>query len=292
MAPEDAVRCRWFVVLFAAMSVSADAQWLNFVPPGTPKTADGKPDLRADTPRTADGKPDLSGTWMHELTSAAEMKRLFGAIIDEAIKVDVPGMEIGTQHKYAMNILLDSKPGEVSMTPEGAAVMKQRMAATDPSDVCRAVPGFPLAGLLSEPIKIVQAPKTTIVLYEAGSLHRQIFSDGRTFPQEFELPAFLGYSVGRWEGDVFVVETRGFNDKTPLDAIGHPHSESLHVTERFRRIDFGHLDVEMTFDDPRMYTKPFTVKIPHTLIADQDIFEMFCENERDSAHIKNAKQPR
>jgi hypothetical protein len=292
MASEDAVRYRWLVVLFAAMSVSADAQWLNFVPPGTPKTADGKPDLRAHTPRTADGKPDLSGTWMHELTSAAEMKRLFGAIIDEAIKVDVPGMEIGTQHKYAMNILLDSKPGEVSMTPEGAAVMKQRMAAADPSDVCRAVPGFPLAGLLSEPIKIVQAPKTTIVLYEAGSLHRQIFSDGRTFPQEFELPAFLGYSVGRWEGDVFVVETRGFNDKTPLDAIGHPHSESLRVTERFRRIDFGHLDVEMTFDDPRMYTKPFTVKIPHTLIADQDIFEMFCENERDSAHIKNAKQPR
>jgi len=91
------------------------------------------------------------------------------------------------------------------------------------------------------------------------------------------------------EGDVFVIETRGFNDKTSLDLIGHPHSEALHVTERFRRIDFGHMDVEMTFDDPQMYTKPFTVKIPHTLMADQDIFEMFCENEKDSVHIKNAK---
>jgi len=283
------MRHRWLVLLFVALSVNANAQWLNFAPPGTPMTRDGKPDLAAPAPRTADGKPDLSGTWMHELTSAAEMKRLFGAIIDEAIKVDVPGMEIGTQHKYAFNLLVDLKPGEVSMTPKAAAVMKHRVAALDPADVCRLIPGFPLAGLLSEPIKIVQAPKNTIVLYEAGSLHRQIFSDGRAFPTEFDLPAFLGYSVGRWEGDVFVVETRGFNDKTPLDAMGHPHGEALHVTERFRRVDFGHMDVEMTFDDAQMYTKPFTVKIPHTLMADQDIFEMFCENEKDSAHIKNAK---
>src|SRR6185436_10545538 len=142
-------------------------------------------------------------------------------------------------------------------------------------EVCTTVAGFPLAGLRSEPIKIVQAPKTTILLYEANYLHRQIFSDGRAFPKEFELPAFLGYSVGRWEGDVFVVETRGFNDKTPLDVFGHPHSEELRITERFRRLDFGHLDVEMTFEDPQMYSKPFTVKIPHTLMADQDIFEMF-----------------
>jgi hypothetical protein len=229
---------------------------------------------------------------MHELTSAAEMKRLYGAIIDEAIKVDVPGMEIGTQHKYAINILRDFKPEEVSMTPEGLATLKQRMAERDPSDVCRAIPGFPLAGLLSEPIKIVQAPRTTLVLYEVQNLHRQIFSDGRAFPKEFELPAFLGYSVGRWEGDVFVVETRGFNDQTPLDAMGHPHSEALRVTERFVRTDFGHLDVEMTFDDPEMYTKPFTVKVPHTLLADQDIFEMFCENEKDRIHLQNANPRR
>ena len=166
------------------------------------------------------------------------------------------------------------------------------MAERDPSDVCRGIPGFPLAGLLSEPIKIVQAPRATLVLYEVQNLHRQIFSDGRAFPKEFNLPAFLGYSVGRWEGDVFIVETRGFNDKTPLDAMGHPHSEALRVTERFVRTDFGHLDVEMTFDDPEMYTKPFTVKVPHTLLADQDIFEMFCENEKDRVHLQNANPRR
>jgi hypothetical protein len=288
MTVEVDVRHRWLVVLFVAVSVSADAQWLNFAPPGTPKTGDGKPNLSAPAPRTADGKPDLSGTWMHELTSPAEMKRLYGALIDEAIKVDVPGMEIGTQHKYGFNILVDFKPTEVSMTTHAMERLRRTAAERNPADVCRQVPGFPLAGLLSEPIKIVQAPRTTIVLYEVMNLHRQIFNDGRTFPQEFNLPAFLGYSVGRWDGDVFVVETRGFNDRTPLDAMGHPHTEALRVTERFRRIDFGHLDVEMTFDDPQMYTKPFTVKIPHTLMADQDIFEMFCENEKDSEHIKNA----
>jgi len=277
-------------VLFVAFSTIADAQWLNFAPPGTPQTRDGKPDLTAPAPRTADGKPDLSGTWMHEVTTVAEMKRLYGAFVDEAIKVDVPGMEIGTQHKYAVNLLLDFKPDDVSMRPAGAAVFKQRAATADPAEVCTTVAGFPLAGLLSEPIKIVQAPKTTIVLYEVNSLHRQIFSDGRAFPKEFDLPAFLGYSVGRWERDVFVVETRGFNDKTPLDLIGHPHSEALHVTERFRRVDFGHMDVEMTFDDLQTYTKPFTVKVPHTLIADQDIFEMFCENEKDREHLKNANK--
>lgn len=284
------MRHRWLVVLFVAFSTIADAQWLNFAPPGTPQTRDGKPDLTAPAPRTADGKPDLSGTWMHEVTTVAEMKRLYGALVDEAIKVDVPGMEIGTQHKYAVNLLLDFKPDDVSMRPAGAAIFKQRAATADPAEVCTTIAGFPLAGLLSEPIKIVQAPKTTIVLYEVNSLHRQIFSDGRAFPKEFELPAFLGYSVGRWEGDVFVVETRGFNDKTPLDLIGHPHSEALHVTERFRRVDFGHMDVEMTFDDLQTYTKPFTVKVPHTLIADQDIFEMFCENEKDREHLKNANK--
>jgi hypothetical protein len=129
-------------------------------------------------------------------------------------------------------------------------------------------------------------------LYEVQNLHRQIFSDGRAFPKEFNFPAFLGYSVGRWEGDVFIVETRGFNDKTPLDAMGHPHSEALRVTERFRRTDFGHLEVEMTFDDPETYTKPFTIKVPHTLLADQDIFEMFCENEKDRVHLQNANPRR
>ena len=278
---------RRLFVLFALLSVSGQAQWLNFPTPGTPRTRDGKPKLTAPAPRTRDGKPDLSGVWMHELTSVAEMKRLYGAIIDVAEKVDVPGMEIGTQHRYAFNILLDFKPGESPLRPEAAEIMRRRAAGSNPAEVCKNVPGIPLADLLSEPIKIIQSPRVTAVLYEAGYLHRQVFTDGRALPKEFDLPAYLGYSAGHWEHDVFVVETAGFNDKTALDLFGHPHSEALRITERFHRRDFGHMDVEMTFDDPRMYTRPFTIKVPHDLLADADIFEMFCnENEKDAAHLK------
>jgi hypothetical protein len=274
---------RAFAVL-ALFSTPAHAQWLNFPTPGTPRTAGGKPDLTAPAPRTADGKPDLSGVWMHEITTVAEMRRLYGPMIDAAVKVDVPGMEIGTQHKYGFNVLIDFKPQDSPLRPEAAKLMQQ--GGRNPAAVCEGVMGFPLAGLLSEPIKIVQAPRTTIILYEVDNLHRQVFTDGRTLPREFNFPAFLGYSVGRWDGDVFVVETAGFNDKTPLDTAGHLHSDALRVTERFRRRDFGHLDVEMTFDDPKMYTRPFTIKVPHDLMADADLFEMFCENEKDRAHLQ------
>jgi hypothetical protein len=273
-------------VLLVLVSAGAEAQWLNYKTPGVPRTADGKPRLDAPAPRAADGHPDLSGTWMHELTSVAEMQRLFGPRIDEEIKVDVPGMEIGTQHKYAFDILVDVKPADSPMRPETAASLAERLR-TRRDDLCNtgAPAGFPLAGLLSEPIKIVQAPRLTMVLYEVGNAHRQIFTDGRRLPAEFNLLAYYGYSVGRWERNTFVVETSGFNDKTALDAMGHPHSDQLRVTERFRRRDFGHLDVEMTFDDPKVYARPFTVRIPHDLIADGDIFEMFPENEKDCAKI-------
>jgi hypothetical protein len=272
-------------VLFALASATAAAQWLDYKRPGVPRTPDGKPKLDAPAPRTPDGKPDLSGVWMHEHTSVEEMRRLYGRMVEEAIKVDVPGMEIGTQHKYAFNILLDFKPEDSPMRPETAAMVQRRATAPPRDCTIAGIIGFPLAGLLSEPLRIVQAPQMTVIVYEAGGNNRQIFTDGRALPREFDLPAYYGYSVGRWQGDTFIVETAGFNDKTPLDAAGHPHSEQLRVTERFRRRDFGHLDVEMTFDDPKMYTRPFTVRVPHDLLADSDIFEMFPENEKDCAHI-------
>ncbi len=276
---------RRLFVLSVFLSTAAPAQWLNYRTPGTPRMPDGKPNLTAPVPRTPDGKPDLSGVWMHEITSVVEVKRLFGDRFDEEIKVDVPGMEIGTQHKYAFNILLDFKPDDSPMRAEAAEILRRSTAFRNPAAVCVGVPGIPLAGLLSEPIKIVQSPRLTMVLYEAGNSHRQIYIDGRALPQDFSLPAWLGYSVGHWERDTLVVETAGFNDKAPLDAMGHPHSEALRVTERYRRRDFGHLDVEMTFDDPVMYSRPFTIKVPHDLLADSDIFESFCENEKDSAHL-------
>jgi hypothetical protein len=276
------------LLLFAVFSMGAHAQWLNFPTPGTPRTRDGKPNLAAPAPRALDGKPDLSGLWRHEITPLAELKRLYGDGIDAAAKVDVPGMEAAANHKYSRNILVDFKPGESLIRPEAVEIMRQRAANSNPAEVCAVGQfGIPLAGLLAEVIKIIQAPRMSVILYEIDNLHRQVYTDGRALPKEFDYPAFLGYSVGHWERDVFVVETAGFNGKTRLDLMGHPQSEAMRITERFRRRDFGHLDVEMTFDDPKMYTKPFTIKVPHDLLADSDIFEMFCnENEKDRAHLQ------
>lgn len=217
-------------VLILCTSATTPAQWLNYKTPGVRRTPDGKPKLDAPAPRTADGRPDLSGVWMHEVTTVAEFKRLFGALIDEAIKVDVPGMEIGTQHKYGLNILLDFTPDNSPMRPDTLAAFMKRLSNPAPETLCDrgGLPAvFPLAGLLSEPIKIVQAPRLTMVLYELGGNHRQIYTDGRQLPADYSLPAYLGYSVGRWERDTFVVETAGFNDQTLLDAMGHAHSDQL-----------------------------------------------------------------
>ena len=196
---------------------SAEAQWLNFHEPGTPRTRDGKPNLTASVPRTADGKPDLTGTWLHEISSMDDIKRVFGNRFAAAVQVDVPGMELGTQHRYAFDILQDFKPGESPMRPEAAEAMKRNAFARDPTQLCMN-PGIPLADLLSEPIKIVQAPREIILMYEAGNSHRQIYTDGRALPKEFDLPAWLGYSIGHWERDTLVVETAGFNTRTGLDA--------------------------------------------------------------------------
>ena len=203
---------RLFAVL-AFLTTGAHAQWLNFPTPGTPRLRDGKPDLAALTPRALDGHPDLSGVWMHETTTVAEVKRIFGNQFDGEIAGSLPGMEIGTQHKYAFNILVDFKPAEAAMRPEAEELYRKRMAAHDPSNVCDGAIGIPFAGLLSEPIKIVQAPRLTMLLYEIDNLHRQIFTDGRKLPKEVNLPAYLGYSAGHWEGDTLVVETAGLTIK-------------------------------------------------------------------------------
>lgn len=266
-----------------AIGIAADAQWLNYKTPGVPRTADGKPKLDAPAPRTVDGHPDLSGVWMHDITPMEELRRLFGQRIDDSTKTDIPGMETGRLHKYAFNILIDFPDRDTMVRPQTGTPPRRGGGSCAPG---RAVAGFPVAGLLAEPIKIVQAPRLTVVLYEVGGDHRQIYTDGRTLPAEVNLPAYFGYSAGRWDGDTFVVETAGFNEQTALDTAGHRHSDQLHVTERFRRRDFGHLDIEMTFDDPKIYTRAFTVRVPHTLLADADIFEMYPDNEKDCAHMK------
>ena len=278
--------CQWLLLGTVLLPIGAHAQWLNYSPQGTPLLKDGKPDLSAPAPRGTDGKPDLTGVWAHERTSPAEFKRILGAAYEAESQSALLGMELEVVHKYGLNILLDLKPGESILTPAGEAAMKRRAAERRNDNVCHGEYGWPVAGLLAEPFKIVQAPKETMILYEVDGLHRQIFTDGREFPATWEFPAYLGYSVGRWEGDTFVVETRGFNDRTPVDGMGHPRSEAMHVTERIHRRDFGHLDTELTFDDPEMYTRKFSVKIAYELIPNNDIFEMFCtQNEKDRAHM-------
>jgi hypothetical protein len=271
----------WIVLAVAGLPLSA--QWLNYEPAGTP-LKNGKPNLNAPAPRAANGKPDLAGVWHHEATSLAEMQRLFGNLADA--ESGPIGMEIYTVHKYGMNALLEAKSGENLMTPAGEAAFQKRQQTRDAKDVCHNRYGWPVLSLLSEPFKIVQAPKETMFLYEIDNQHRQIFADGRKFPESFEFPARLGYSIGRWEGDTFVVESRGFNEETPIDGMGHPRSEAMHVTERLRRPDFGHLETEITWDDPKYYTRPFTVKINYNVVPDNDIFEMYCdENEKDRGHM-------
>ena len=269
------------VVLLTLCGHVVSAQWVKYPTPGTPRTADGKPILTAPAPRAANGKPDLSGVWHVQPTSREEMKRLFGNDVDA---IEVPGMEIDTVSKYAINIFQDFKPGEAPVRPEAGAVLKQRANGGSGSEVfppTHCLPaGIPMSTLLSEVTKIVQTPALTLIMLELGGT-RQIYTDGRKHVAD-PSPSWLGYSVGAWEGDTLVVDTVGFNGKSWLDIIGHPQSESAHLVERYRRRDFGHMDVEITIDDPKWYTKPFTIKVTHLLQPDTDILEYFCnENEQD-----------
>ena len=267
------------LLLFAA---GAGAQWLNYKELGVPRMADGRPNLSARAPRTRDGKPDLSGVWHVQPTSLAEMKRLFGDNVDQ---IQVPGMEADTISKYAVNILLDVKPEENILRPQAQEIVKARRSMDLPSSGCLPI-GYPLDALVSEFTKIIQTPRLMLMMIENDSITRQIHLDGRALPPD-PLSTWFGYSAGKWDGDTLVVETTGFNDKAWLDLFGHPRSEAMHLTERFRRVDFGHLEATYTFDDPKMYTRPFSIKVTHVLQADSDVLEYVCaENEKDHAHDK------
>ncbi len=246
-----------------------------------PRTRDGKPNLTAPAPHAPDGKPDLSGVWQTELTPPSESP------LGKADYFVVPGDDPRTFSKYFWNILADFKPEESPLRPEAAELLrKNRATAITPTSKCLP-PSIPAADMLSYyPFKIIQTKGVTMVLYEAWNSYRQIYTDGRKLPADPN-PSWLGYSVGRWEGDTFVVDAAGFNDKARLDGGGHPRSEALRLQERFHRRDFGHMDVRITVDDPKLYTKPFTVKVTEVLLPDSDVLETICsENEKDLAHLK------
>lgn len=267
--------------LLAGACLSAHAQWLNYPTPGTPRMRDGKPNLTAPARRMPDGKPDLSGVWQVEPTPPEEMKRLFGDLSVE----NVLGDSSVAYTKYLVNILADFKAADAPLRPEFAGIIRQRQKEVYPLTRCLPV-GVPADDVLPGPFKIIQTPALILMRNEYENTLRQIYMDGRKPPAD-PAPLWLGYSVGKWEGEALVVDTVGFNDRSWLDGIGHPHSEAMHVTERFRRRDFGHMDVQVTVDDPKMYTKPFSIQFTELLLPDTDVGEYFCnENEKDQSHLK------
>jgi hypothetical protein len=267
------------IFLWIGLAACAHAQWLNYPAPGTPRTRDGKPNLSARAPRVSNGKPDLSGIWMPESASAAELRRFFADGTNN-LGEDPPS-------RYFMNILSDFKPEDVPLRPEAVPVFQQHRAglAKDISGT-RCLPfGVPLMDAAPHPYKIVQTRGVVMMLYEQNMDFRQVFMDGRKHPEDAQ-PSWLGYSIGKWDGDALVVDTIGLSDRSWLDAFGHPHSGDMRVTERFHRVDFGHMEIQITVDDPKTYTKPFTITLKDRLLPDTDLIEHFCaENERDFAHM-------
>ena len=253
-----------FVSLVAVVLLGSSpaAQWLGYPTAGIPRAADGKPDLTAPTPRGPDGKPLIGGLWR-------PARRIIGDI------------------RAAM------KPGEVvPFQPWAEALYKTRLAShaiDDPSASC-IVGGVPRNDFVPYPFKILETPGMVAILYEAIHSYRQIFTDGRALPKEPN-PAWLGYSVGRWDGDVFVVETIGFNDNVWLDNAGLPASERLRVIERFIRRDFGHMDLEITIDDPKTYTRPWVVTQPLAFQPDNELIEYICNENNRYFDIVPAAKP-
>jgi len=247
------------LILLLAMCPLAPAQWVKLPSQGVPRTKDGKVDLTAPAPRRPDRKPDLSGIWLIE------------------------------SPKLLINLAANLKPGELPIQPWAEALTKERStgihAAEEPQAHCLP-PGLPRINATPNPFKInQQEPGVVVILYEAFNLYRQIFTDGRELGKDPN-PSWLGYSVGKWDGDTLVVDTTGFNGKTWLDQAGHPTTDALHVTERFRRRDFGHLEIQTTIDDPKAYTKPWSATEVMELQPDTELMEFACnENEKDVKHL-------
>jgi hypothetical protein len=252
-------------LLFVALAPWANAQWTNLPSDGVPRTADGKINMKAPAPRLPDGTPDLRGIWNPQNT------------------------------KYLNNLAADYKPGELPILPAAEALVKMRSDyshGAEESDAHCLPPGVPKIDTAPNPFKILQEPKLIVILYETFGLRRQFFMDGRELRKDAN-PTWLGYSTAKWargadgnkESDTLVVDTTGFNGKSWLDKVGHPTSESTHITERFRRVDFGHLESLVTIEDPTAYSKPWNVTLHFEYYPNTEIIEDVCENEADVKHM-------
>jgi hypothetical protein len=263
-----------------ALTATLAAQWPAYPAGQLPRTADGKVDLKAPAPRTSDGKPDLSGLWAYA-----------GVL---GFRGGPPPPPPGTPPQATFwNVEAGIKEG-LPFTPYGASVRKQRMdgnSKDNPDAACLPL-GYMQLHTHSQPRKIVQTPGLIVMLYEANAGLRQIFMDGRPAPPVDAEPWWYGYSRGRWDGDSLVVESTHFKDGGWLDVLGAPLTEQGTVTERFRRPSVGTLEIDVTIDDPKAYTKPWTVRVNQRLMPDTDLIEFVCQENNQFNPATGSRRPR
>ena len=256
-----------------AFAVTVHAQWPAFKDGRLPRTADGRVDVSAPTPRTADGKPDLSGVWNYA-----------GVL---GFRGGPPPPPPGTPPQATFwNIEAGIKEG-LPFTAYGADLRRRRMAANskdNPDAACLPI-GYMQSHTHSQPRKMIHMPDLIVILYEANAGTRQIFLDGRPAPPADVQPWWWGYSRGRWDGDTLVVESTNFRDDGWLDVNGAPLTSEGRIIERFRRPTVGSLEIDVTIDDPKAYTRPWTVRVNQRLLPDTDLIEFVCleNNQFDPA---------
>ena len=296
------LRTALLATMLAAIALPAAAQWPAYPSPNVPHKADGKPDMSAPTPRAADGHPDLTGLWeiYFQTIAAAPPPGQVGPSRSQQTPGD--GAQLGlTPSKPPddpnappratfFDIGANIKPNGAPYQPWAKELRAKRMADNNkdnPDAHCLPMGLMQLHGH-PQPRKIVQTPKLIVIMYEGNQGLRQIFLDGRPLPKVDEdlQPWWYGYSVGHWEGDTLVVESVGFRDDGWLDVFGSPLTDKGKLIERWRRPDYGHMEIDITVDDPKAYTKPFTVRVSHQIMLDQELIEFICnENERSSQHF-------
>ena len=257
-------------ILSTVLSAHLHAQWLAYPTAGVPRLPDGSPNLQAPAPRTPDGKPDFSGIWEPEKNRPCPPEGCAD------MQVPLEFVNIGTSLK-------DGPPYQ----PWAAEIRKTRAEQNGKDDpVSRCLPGG-IVKLHTTPLlrKIVQLPGLLITLNEMDATYRQIFTDGRSLPR-IDMPYWKGYSSGKWEGDTLVVQTTGFPDGVWLDRNGSPLTDAAKITERFRRVNYGRMEIEITVDDPKAYTRPWTIKLNHNIVLDTELIDYICvENEKDAGKL-------
>ena len=270
-------------ILVAVVTTTVSAQWPKYTTPDVPRLADGQPNLTAPAPRTADGKPDLSGIW--EIVFGGGGGRGRGAAPPPAPPPDPNATPVSQFFEVA------GRGYPLPLQPWAAELKKKRMAdnSKDNPDVWCLPIGLMQYHNHPQPRQIVQTRNLMLITYESNYGLRYIYTDGRPAPNNDPTPWWFGYSRGWWEGDTLVVETTNFlGDERAgwLDVNGSPYTDALKMTERFRRPNVGTLEIDITIDDPKAYTKPFTVRVNQRLMVDSEMIEFICnENEKSSDHL-------